>query len=92
MFTDPPQEYTPVDCWWWESGSLDNDRMRIQLEEYQKQGIGGTFYYPRFLLGEEHGSDPAYWSEQWWRFMSYSMTQHENLGLKVPVYPGPATS
>ena len=83
LFRDPPQEYAPVDCWWWEAGALNEDRMRIQLEEYKEQGIGGTFYYPRFLLGEEHGSDPAYWSDQWWHFMDYSMAEHKKIGLKA---------
>lgn len=27
-FADPPAEYGPVDCWWWEAGELDRDRMR----------------------------------------------------------------
>lgn len=83
LFIDPPEEYAPVDCWWWEAGALNEDRMRTQLEEYKEQGIGGTFYYPRFLLGEEHGSDPPYWSDQWWHFMNYSMAEHRKLGLRA---------
>ena len=47
-FVNPPSEYRPVDCWWWEAGNLTEERLRWQLEEMHAKGVGGTWLYPRF--------------------------------------------
>ena len=81
LFRRPPREYGPIDCWWWEAGPLDRERMRWQLEEMNEKGIAGTWYYPRFTSGEPLASDPPFWTEEWWDFVRFSMEEHRRLGM-----------
>lgn len=80
-FRDPPPEYGPIDGWWWEAGRLDKEKMRWQLEELKDKGISGTWFYARYVHGEPLGSDPAYFTDEWWDFTRYSAEEHERLGL-----------
>jgi len=80
-FPDPPAEYGPIDCWWWEAGVLDKERMTWQLQEMKRMGVSGTWYYPRLIYGEALEPTPAYWTEEWWDFFRFSMQEHERLGL-----------
>ena len=82
-FANPPSDYAPLDCWWWEAGRLDRKQMTWQLEELKAKGISGTWYYPRFSFGEPLCSDPAYWSEEWWEFTKFAMEEHRRLGLRA---------
>ena len=72
-FVDPPADCGPVDCWWWEAGELDRDRMRWQLEEMKRKGISGTWYYPRLFGGHPLQGEPDYWSDEWWEMYRYSL-------------------
>ena len=49
QFRDPPSEYGPIDCWWWEAGHLSKDKLRAQLEDMKSKGVAGTWFYPRWL-------------------------------------------
>ncbi len=82
-FANPPSDYAPLDCWWWEAGRLDRKQMTWQLEELKAKGISGTWYYPRFSFGEPLCSDPPYWSEEWWEFTKFAMEEHRRLGLRA---------
>ena len=80
-FGDPPAEYGPVDCWWWEAGELDRNRMRWQLEEMKRKGVSGTWYYPRLFGGHPLQGEPDYWSDEWWEMYRFSLQEHERLGM-----------
>ena len=82
QFRNPPTDYGPIDCWWWEAGPLDKDRMRWQLEEMKEKGVSGTWYYPRFVHGQPLSSDPQYWTEGWWEFTRFAVEEHQRLGLR----------
>jgi alpha-L-rhamnosidase/Glycosyl hydrolases family 2, sugar binding domain len=81
QFRDPPPEYGPIDGWWWEAGRLDRDKLRWQLEELRDKGISGTWFYARFLYGEPLGSQPPYFSDEWWEFTRFAAQEHQRLGL-----------
>ena len=80
-FRDPSAEYGPIDCWWWEAAHLSKEKMCLQLEDLKAKGVGGTWFYPRYLSGEPLPSDPAYWTEGWWDFTAFSLREHKRLGL-----------
>lgn len=80
-FQDPPARYGPIDGYWWEGGQLDQDRLRWQLEELKDKGIAGTWFYARFLGGEPLGSDPGYFSDEWWDFTRFVAEEHRRLGM-----------
>jgi glycosyl hydrolase family 106( putative alpha-L-rhamnosidase)/glycosyl hydrolase family 2 len=83
QFRVPAGEYGPIDCWWWEGDRLSKDRMRWQLDEMARQGVAGTWFYPRFIRGEPLGSSPPYWSDEWWEFVRFSLEEHRRLGLRA---------
>ncbi|MFH1738463.1 MAG: glycosyl hydrolase [bacterium] len=82
-FSDPPAEYRPVDCWWWEAGRLSREQMRWQLEELKSKGVGGTWYYPRLVYGQPLSCIPHYWTDEWWEFTKFAMTEHRRLGMRA---------
>ena len=51
LFRQPSLEYSDFVTWFWETGELDKERLTWQLEELKKKGVGGTWYYPRYLDG-----------------------------------------
>jgi len=81
QFREPAVEYGPIDCWWWEAGHLRKDRLTWQLEQMREQGIAGTWFYPRFFTDEPLGSDPRYWTQQWWEFTRFAVQEHRRLGM-----------
>jgi len=83
LFRQPPLDYSDFVTWFWETGELDKERITWQLEELKKKGVGGTWYYPRYLDGERYGTWPAYFSEEWWDFLRHSVAEHERLGLEA---------
>jgi len=82
-FRDPPAEYRPIDCWWWDAGHLSEERIRWQLEELKAKGVGGTWYYPRFVRGQPLSCVPHYWTDEWWGFTKFAMNEHRRLGMRA---------
>ncbi len=83
LFHQPTLDYSDFVTWFWETGELDKQRITWQLEELKKKGVGGTWYYPRYLDGERYGTQPTYFSEEWWEFFRHSVAEHERLGLEA---------
>ena len=81
QFSNPPSEFGPIDCWWWEGGRLDKEQMRWQLEDMRAKGVSGTWYYPRFVHDQPLSCDPKYWTEKWWEFTRFAIEEHRRLGL-----------
>ena len=81
LFVDPPLEYGDFLTYFWESGQLSKDRLTWQLEQLQKKGVAGTWYYPRYVEGEPYGTHPPYWSEGWWEFFEHYVAEHQRLGM-----------
>jgi hypothetical protein len=80
-FATPPNEYRPVDCWWWEAGRLTKERLRWQLEEMHAKGVGGTWLYPRFGASQPLSSEPGFWTDGWWDFVRFALDEHQRLGM-----------
>ncbi len=83
LFKNPPREYADFVCWSWETGKLDKERITSQLEELADKGVGGTWFYPRMCRGEPYGTQPAYFTEEWWDFVRHSLAEHKRLGLSA---------
>jgi hypothetical protein len=80
-FANPPSEYRPIDCWWWENGVLTKERLTWQLEEMHAKGVGGTWLYPRFGASQPQSSEPGFWTDGWWEFVRYALDEHQRLGM-----------
>ena len=82
-FAEPPSEYAPIDGWWWEAGRLDRERMSWQLREFKDKGLGGTWFYARYLYDEPLASEPRYFSADWWAFTRFAAEEQRRLGLRT---------
>ena len=80
-FAAPPNEYRPIDCWWWEAGFLTKERLRWQLEDMHAKGVGGTWLYPRFGASQPLSSEPGFWTDGWWEFVRFALDEHQRLGM-----------
>ena len=81
LFRNPPQEFAPIDNWWWEAGQVDKEKMVWQLKDLKEKGIGGTWFYVRWVYGESLSSIPHYWTDEWWDFTRFSVAKHQEIGL-----------
>jgi hypothetical protein len=82
LFAEPPPEYSDFMTYFWESGKLTKEQLTWQLEQIKAKGVGGTWYYPRYVRGEPH-AQPPYWSDAWWEFFEHYVAEHERLGMTV---------
>ena len=82
LFAEPPLEYSDFMTYFWESGKLSKEQLTWQLEQIKAKGVGGTWYYPRYVRGEPH-AQPPYWSDGWWEFFEHYVAEHERLGMTV---------
>lgn len=80
-FSNPGREYRPIDCWWWDAGYLDQEKMRWQLEDMHAKGIGGTWLYPRFGATQLESSEPGFWTDGWWEYLKFNLHEHQRLGM-----------
>ena len=71
LFADPPLEYSDFMTYFWESGKLSKEQLTWQLEQIREKGVGGSWYYPRYVRGEPYGPHPAYWTDGWWEFFEH---------------------
>ena len=83
LFTHPPLEYSDFLTYFWECGKLTKEQLTWQLEQLREKGVGGTWYYPRYVRGEPYGANPPYWSEGWWEMFEHYVAEHERLGMTV---------
>src|SRR4051794_2431524 len=74
-FANPPNEYRPVDCWWWENGTLTKERLTWQLEEMHAKGVGGAWLYPRYGASQPQSSEPGFWTDGWWDFVRFALDE-----------------
>src|SRR6188474_1306765 len=80
-FASPPNEFRPVDCWWWDNGKLTQERLRWQLDEMHAKGVGGTWLYPKFGAAQPQSSEPGFWTPGWWEFVRFALDEQQRLGM-----------
>jgi len=78
-FADPPAEYRSMPLWVW-NDELDWDRLRDQLAQFKRQGMGGVFIHPRPGLMTE------YLGEKWFGLWRQSLEEGKRLGMLVNIY------
>ena len=78
-FADPPAEYRSMPLWVW-NDELAWPRLREQLGQFKRQGMGGVFVHPRPGLMTE------YLGEEWFRLWRLSLEEGKRLGLFVNIY------
>ncbi|MBI1792157.1 MAG: hypothetical protein HYR60_31930 [Acidobacteria bacterium] len=78
-FADPPAEFRSMPLWVW-NDQLEWPRLKEQLGEFRRQGMGGVFVHPRpGLMTEYLGAD-------WFRLWKLSVEESKRLGLFVNIY------
>ena len=78
-FSDPPAEYRSMPLWVW-NDELKWDRLRDQLSQFKRQGMGGVFIHPRPGLMTE------YLGKEWFDLWNRSLEEGKRLGMLVNIY------
>src|SRR5687767_5986177 len=65
QFKNPGAGYRPIDCWWWDGGYLNEEKLKWQLEDLHAKGVGGTWLYPRFGASQPLSAEPGFWTDGW---------------------------
>ncbi len=78
-FADPSADYRPAPLWVW-NDELTPRRVRQQLRELHRVGMGGAFVHPRpGLISEYLGPD-------WWKCFAAALDEADKLGMKLQIY------
>lgn len=82
VFAEPPREFAMVPILRYNE-RLRADRLRFQLQQVRKQGLGGVFVE----TGKFHGLDtPRYLSAAWWRDIGLVIRLCEEVGIHYWIY------
>ncbi len=81
-------ETRPWTRWWWHGSSVDTANLRLEMEAYQKAGLGGLELTPIFgVIGDEdHFID--YLSPEWMALFNFSLREAQRLGLGMDMATG----
>jgi hypothetical protein len=82
-FANPPAEYGPYPCWWWEGEPVTREKITWQLEEMKKVGTAGTFFYMHYCGDEPYAVVPAYRSDEFYELFRFSLAEHRRLGMEA---------
>lgn len=78
-FTSPPAEFRSAPLWVW-NDEMDEQRIRSQLQQFARQGIGNVFIHPR------PGLMTDYLSPKWFHLWRVALEEGKKLGLLVHIY------
>ena len=78
-FENPRPEYRSMPLWVW-NDELDWPRLKEQLGQFHRQGMGGVFVHPRPGLMTE------YLGDQWFKLWKLSVEEGKRLGIFVNIY------
>jgi hypothetical protein len=79
LWIDPPSIYRGAPFWSWNS-KLDPDRLRRQIEDMHRAGMGGFFMHSRY------GLKTPYLSDEWFACISACVEKARELGMKAYLY------
>jgi len=79
-FKNPPAELYPVPWWSWK-GDLEYTEMIRQLDMFKEQNI-----HEFFIFGSTCLSKPAFFSEEWFEYVEFTLHEAEKRNMKVWIY------
>jgi hypothetical protein len=92
LFQDPPKQYRPWTVWWWFGNATPTAELVHELEEMDRNGIGGVEINPIYTLD---GADPKLglgpvemYSPEWRAKFRAVAQAAERLGMKVVLRGG----
>ncbi len=83
---DPGAIYRPVPLWWWDGDQLEIERLRWQLDQLHEQGVDQVC----LIYLNPLGSQPPYFTEDWWTLYQDMVDHAESLGMTVWLTDGVA--
>jgi hypothetical protein len=83
---DPGAIYRPVPLWWWDGDQLEIERLRWQLDQLHEQGVDQVC----LIYLNPLGSQPPYFTEDWWTLYQEMVDHAARLGMKVWLTDGVA--
>jgi len=92
LFLNPPKQYRPWTVWWWFGNATPTSDLVHELEEMDRNGIGGVEINPVYTLD---GADPKLglgpvemYSPQWQAKFNAVAEAAQRLGMKVALRGG----
>lgn len=78
----------PWTYWWWMGSAVDKDSLAVQLEAFQKAGLGGVHIIPIYGAKGYEQRYIKYLSPQWMEMLDYTVRQARQLGMGVDMTLG----
>lgn len=78
---NPPDEYTPIPFWFWNS-SLEETEIKRQIFDFKDKGVNGFVIHPRIGISESI----QYLSERFMELIRFAVEVASALGMKVVLY------
>mgnify|MGYP001824536365 FL=1 len=83
---EPGAIYRPVPLWWWDGDQLEIERLKWQLDQLHEQGVDQVC----LIYLNPLGSQPPYFTEDWWTLYQDMVDHAESLGMTVWLTDGVA--
>lgn len=91
-FQCPPEGYGEVPFYWWQADTLTKERLTWQLDELSKKKISSlqinyshTDNKEGYFWGSSLKSQPAQFTEEWWRLFGWFMQEAGKRNMTVSV-------
>lgn len=91
-FQSPPEGYGEVPFYWWQADTLTKERLTWQLDELSKKKISSlqinyshTDNKEGYFWGSSLKSQPAQFTEEWWRLFGWFMQEAGKRNMTVSV-------
>lgn len=85
-FRDPPPGYGEVPFWWWTGDSLDQERLRWQIEQLHEKGISGmqvNYAHEDSPGWPTYAAEPEIFSEPWWEMWKVVAGECSKRGMGI---------
>jgi glycosyl hydrolase family 106( putative alpha-L-rhamnosidase) len=78
----------PWSRWWWLGNILDRKDLSLELEKYQKAGLGGLEITPIYGVKGHENQFIDYLSPQWMEMLGHTLNEAGRLGLGIDMATG----
>lgn len=81
-------ENKPFVRWWWHGSAVDSVGLTYNLEEFDRQGLGGVEITPIYGVKDNEANDIDFLSDRWMDMLGHVTRESERLGLQVDMNNG----
>ncbi|MDD2599856.1 MAG: glycosyl hydrolase [Kiritimatiellae bacterium] len=90
-FLTPPDATKPYMYWYWLNNNASAEGVTHDLMAMKAAGVGEVFIGHVVSNGIPEGNVPIL-SEEWWKLVSFAVTEGDRIGVRVSMFNGPGWS